>query len=74
MLDVQGRDDVDPRGQDILDVLVPLGVPAARDVGVSQFVDEGHLGLAGEDGVDVHLLDDDAPVFLTAAGDDFEPS
>jgi len=31
---------------------------------VRQFVDEGHLGLPGEDGVEVHLLEDHSPVLL----------
>ena len=72
VLDVQRGDDVDPLGQDVLDILVPFGVPAAGDIGVRQFVDEGDLGLPGEDGVEVHLLEDHAPVFLAASRDDVE--
>ena len=48
---------VDPGLEQFLDVLPPLLVAAARDVGVGELVDEGHLGTAGEDGVDVHLLE-----------------
>ncbi len=72
VLDVQRGDDVDPLGQDVLDILVPFGVPAAGNVGVRQFVDEGYLGFPGEDGVEVHLLEDHAPVFLAASRDDVE--
>jgi len=72
MLDVQCGDDVDPLGQDILDILVPFGIPASGDIGVRQFVDEGNLGFPCQDGGKIHLLEDHAPVFLTAARDDFE--
>ena len=74
MLDVHGRDDVDPRGEDVLNVLVSLRVPAAGDVGVGQLVDERDLRLAGEDGVHVHLFHGDAAIFLPAPGDDFQPA
>ncbi len=63
---------MDPLGQDILDILIPFRVPASWNVGVRQFVDEGHLGLSGEDGVEVHLLEEHAPVFLAAARDNVE--
>ena len=42
VLHVHGRDDVDALAQQLLDVLVALGVPAARRVGVGQLVHEGH--------------------------------
>ena len=60
---------MDAGREDVLDVLVALGVAAAGHVGVGQLVDEGHLRLAGQHGVDVHLLDGDAVVFLAAARD-----
>ncbi len=74
MLDVHGRDDVDPRRQDVLNVLVPLRVQAAGDIGMGQLVDERDLRLAGEDGVHVHLFHGDAVVLLPAPGDHFQPA
>ena len=74
VLDVEGRDDVDPGGQDVLDILVPFRVPASGDVGVGQLVDERDLGLAGQNGVHVHLFHGDAVILLAAPGNDFQPA
>ena len=46
-----------PASSSVVDVLPALGVPRARDVGVRELVDEGDLGPAREDGVEVHLLE-----------------
>ena len=62
VLDVERRDDVDAGVEELLDVLPALLVPRARDVGVGELVDERELGLAGEDRVDVHLLERRAAV------------
>ena len=72
VLDVDGGDHVDPGGQEGVDVLPALGVAGAGDVGVGQFVDEGDVGVAGQDGVQVHLLEAGAPVVEDLAGDDLE--
>ena len=73
VLDVEGADDVDAGGQNILHILVALGVFAAGDVGMGQFVHDNDLGAAGEDGVGVHFLDGDAAVIDDfAAGDQFQ--
>ena len=56
VLDVQRRIDVDAGGQQLLDILVALVVPAARRVGVGQLVHQHQLRLARQDGVDVHLV------------------
>jgi hypothetical protein len=45
-----------------------LGVARAGDVGVREFVDDGDLGLAREDRVDVHLAELVAPVVHDPAG------
>lgn len=45
---------------------------AAGCVGVGELVDEDEGGAAGEDGVEVHLLEDAAAVVDAAAGDDLE--
>ena len=44
VLDVDGRDHGDAGVEQLLDVLPALGVPAARGVGVRQFVDQHHRG------------------------------
>ena len=49
-----------------------FSLPRARDVGVRELVDEGDLGPAGEDRVDVHLLERRAAVVDAAARDDLE--
>ena len=69
---LQGADDVDAGVPDDLHVLPALLARRAGHVRVGQLVDERHGGLAGEDGVRVHLLDDDAAVLDAAAGHDLE--
>ena len=49
--------DVDPGVEQLLDVLPALLVARARDVRVGVLVDERDRRSAGEDGVDVHLLE-----------------
>jgi len=58
VLDVQRRDDVDPGLEQLLDVLPALLVPRAGDVHVRELVDERDLRTPGEDGVDVHFLEE----------------
>ncbi len=72
MLDVEGGDHVYSRCDDVLDVLVTLGVFAAGDVGVRQLIDDGDRGMAGDDGIHIHFLNDDLVIFNLSAGDDFE--
>ncbi|CAM5241357.1 hypothetical protein SAURM35S_04792 [Streptomyces aurantiogriseus] len=72
VLDVHRGDDVDAGGEEFLDVLPALGVARARDVRVGQFVDQGDLGAAGQDGVEVHLGEGAAPVVEVSAGYLFE--
>ena len=61
-----------PAVEDLLDVLIPLGVADAGDVGVGELVDEHDLRTAGEHGVEVHLLHELAVVLDLEAGDDLE--
>ena len=72
VLDVDVGDDLDARGQQFLDVLPALGVPRARHVGVRELVDQRDLRLAGQHGVEVHLLEHRAPVGDLGAGDDLQ--
>ena len=61
VLDVDGGDDVDAGVEQLLDVLPALLVARAGDVGVGQLVDEDDLRAAGQDGVEVHLLEARCP-------------
>ena len=72
MLDVQGTDDVNPLCKYVLDILVPFFIPAARHVGVRQFIDEDNLWFPGQNGINVHLLNDNPAVFLPPPGDNFQ--
>ena len=47
MLDVDGREDVDPGGEHVVDVLVALLVLDARGVGVGELVDQAQLRARG---------------------------
>jgi len=62
VLHVDGGHHVDPRRQQLLDVLPPLLVAGARHVGVGQLVDEGDVGVARQHRVEVHLREALAPV------------
>jgi hypothetical protein len=55
VLDVDGRQDVDPGLEQVLDVLVALLVLEARRVGVRELVDERELGRALEHRREVHV-------------------
>ncbi len=72
VLDIDRADDIDAGGEQVLDILVAFPVLDAGGVGVGEFVHEGDGGLAGEDGVEVHLGELDAVVLADARRDDFE--
>ena len=74
MLDVERGPDVDAGRDQLLDVLLALGMAAFGRVGVSELVDDDQLGLARQRGVDVEFLDDAAAVVDDAARQDLEPS
>ncbi len=57
MLDVQGRVDVDPAVEQLLDIEVAFRVAAALGVGVGQLVDQHPVRSPGEDSVEIHLLE-----------------
>ena len=67
VLDVQGGDHVDARVQELFDVLPPLLVARSRDVRVGELVDEHLRGMAGQDRVDVHLLERAPPILEASA-------
>ena len=72
VLDVDGGIDVDAVVQDLLHVEVALGMTAAGRVGVGKLVDKHDLRPAGENGVDVHLLEPSPLVLHASARDDLE--
>ena len=72
MLDVERRDDVDARVEQLLDVLPALLVAGAGHVRVRELVDERDCGRAREDRVDVHLLEAAVAVLDLAARHDLE--
>ena len=67
MLNVERGDDVDAGSQQFLDILIPLGVPAAGSVRVRQFVDQSDGRTTGQHGVDVQFLQHDAAIFDATA-------
>jgi hypothetical protein len=72
VLDVQGGEDVDFGGKNLLHVLVALAVFAARNVGMREFIHQDHLRMAGQDGIHVHFLKDGPAVFEFAPRDGLE--
>ena len=72
MLQVDGGDDVDAGVEQLLDVLPSLGVLGPGSVGVGQLVHQHQLRLAGQQPVDVHLLEGLAPVLDGATGEDLQ--
>ena len=68
VLDVDGRDHVDAGLQQLLDVLPALLVAGPGHVRVRQLVDQRDLRAAGQDRVDVHLLERRPAVLDPAAG------
>ena len=56
MLDVERGVDIDAGGDQLLDIHVTLGMPAARSVGVRQLIDQRQLRASCQQGVEVHLL------------------
>ena len=74
MLDVESRIDVDALVQQFQDVEVALGVAAAGRIGVGEFVDQRYLRSAGDQAVEVHLLEPLALVLEAFVRNDFEVS
>ena len=73
MLDIDGGENVDPRIQQLFDVLISLGMAAARRIAVGKFVDKDQLGASIEDGVYVHLADAMPGMIDNPPGNDLMP-
>src|ERR1700730_7026150 len=72
MLDVQSGDDVDLRGQGLLQIFVALAVLAAGYIGVRKLVNENDCWFAGDDSVNVHFLEDRTFIVHRLARNGFE--
>jgi hypothetical protein len=72
VLEVDGGDDVDAGVEQLPDVLPALDVARPGGVGVGQLVHQDQLGVAGQQAVEVHLLDGPPPVVEGAAGEDLQ--
>src|SRR4030043_2058545 len=73
MLNIQCGDDVNPGGQDVLDILISFIIAAAGDIGVGQLTNQRYLWLPDQNRIHVHLFHGNAPVFLPATGNYFQP-
>ena len=72
VLDIDGRVDVDAGIQQLFDIEVAFGVPAARNVGMGKLVDEDEAGVPLERGIDVELVQDAIDVDRRLAGKNLE--
>ena len=64
--------DVDPRGEQLLDVLPALLVPGPGNVRMRELVDQRDVGMARDHRVHVHLLELGPAVIDPPAGNDLE--
>ena len=72
VLDVERRVDVDALAQQLFDIEIALGVPAARGIGMGELIDERQVRAARDERVEVHLLERVILVFDRAARKDFK--
>ena len=63
---------MNPCCENILNVLVTFLVSASRDVGMSQFVNQGNLRLPGQDCTRIHFFHGNPAVFLPVTGNDLQ--
>ena len=57
VLDVERRVDVDALAQQLFDIEIALGVPAACGIGMGELIDERQVRAARDQRVEVHLLE-----------------
>ena len=72
VLDVDRGVDVDAAAQQLLDIEITFRMAAAFDVGMRELVDQNDLRPAGDDGVEIHLLEPLALVLHAPARNDLE--
>src|SRR5580658_6470169 len=71
VLNVERGDDVDFRGEKILNIFVALAMLAAGNIGVGQFIDEDDLRLARKNGIHIHFFEDGSLVLHFSARNGF---
>ena len=57
VLDVERGVDVDALAQELLDIEIALGMPAASGIGMGELIDERQVWAARDEGVEIHLLE-----------------
>ena len=72
MLDVHGGHHADAGLEQFQDVLIALGVPAARRVGMGELIHHAQLRIPGEDGVEIHFLERNASIVKSFSREDLE--
>jgi hypothetical protein len=73
VLDIEGGIDVDARIEQILHILVALGMPGSGGIGMGQLVHEGEGRVAGDHPVHIHFGEVHAVIFNGLGGEDLEP-
>src|SRR5450432_4782594 len=71
MLNVHGGDDMDSGGENILNILVSLCIPAAGHICMGEFVNDDDLRTTAQDRIDIHFFNDDAVIFDLASWNEF---
>ena len=72
VLNIYGGIDIDPVAQQLFNVQIALRVTAAWCVGVDQLIDPNNLRTPGDDGIEVHLVEQLAFILDALAGNDFQ--
>src|SRR5205823_10395775 len=72
MLDIHRRNHVNFGAENFLDVLIPLTMLAAGNIGVGQLIEKNYLRPAGNNRVDVHLFKNGSLIFDFPARNRFE--
>jgi hypothetical protein len=69
---LKGGDYINAVAKKLFDVLITLVVPRARCIGVRQLVHDRELGLARQNGIDIHLPQDHAAIWNLSKRDGLE--
>jgi hypothetical protein len=72
VLNIERRVDIDAGVQEFGYILMPPHVPAARGVGMGEFIHEHQTGPASEDLINIRLLQGPLAVFQNPSGQDLE--
>src|SRR5579871_490081 len=72
VLDIYRGIDIDAMAQQLFDVQVAFRMTAPECIGVGEFIDQDDLRPAGDDGIEVHLLQQLTSVLDALAGNDLQ--